>query len=143
MCADDDAAAFRSIIVVDLRSNRVTTTTHSVSDPTRTLPVADPVALSTLSERRRLRMSVRRASSVERNEGGSYLSRWSRANTPVDSTGQFSQTVQRSFTPVREISRRQSVQLEVSLGRRPVSAHSCLFRITVGSTRGAQVRCER
>lgn len=63
-------------------------------------------------------MPGRRASSVERSESGSYLSRWSRENTPVDSTGTFSRTVQRSFTPVREYSRRSSVQLEVRVGRK-------------------------
>uniref|UniRef100_A0A914W8E7 Phosphoinositide phospholipase C n=2 Tax=Plectus sambesii TaxID=2011161 RepID=A0A914W8E7_9BILA len=99
----------RSIVVVDPRSSWPT---QSGSHSTRAPPVTDSVALSTLSERRRLRMSFRRARSVERSESGSYLSRWSRANTPVDSAVQYSQNVQRSFTPVREIRRRSSVQSE-------------------------------
>ncbi|VDD92798.1 unnamed protein product, partial [Enterobius vermicularis] len=33
----------------------------------------------------------------------SYLSRWSRENTPIDSQDQYERAVRRSYTPVREV----------------------------------------
>ncbi|TKR78170.1 hypothetical protein L596_019023 [Steinernema carpocapsae] len=72
-----------------------------------------------------LEMSLRlpRSRSVELGyfgaSGEKYLSRWSRENTPVDSSARFERNVRRSYTPVREIGAYKVVDDE----RRPYSSY--------------------
>jgi len=59
-----------------------------------------------LARRRRL------SNSLSSTDNSSYLARWSRENTPVDSAIRFTKTVERSFTPVREWNVADSVRID-------------------------------
>jgi hypothetical protein len=84
--------------------------------------------MSTYRSRRRL------SSLGGATDSGSYLSRWSRENTPQDSAQRFSKTVERSFTPVRELNAADNSRIDqIERSHRRSSASPARTLTAVGS----------